>query len=158
MARAIVIGIGNQFRGDDAVGLEVVRRLHDNLPPGLEAVQTEADGARLMQIWFGYDTVLLVDCVVSGQPVGTWIRLDAVTQQIPTRFFRSSSHLFGVAEAVEMSRALKQLPKKMIVYGVEGVRFDLGDEFSPEVRKTLEELVIEIRHELAQTVAHSANR
>ncbi len=158
MDRAIVIGIGSQFRGDDAVGLEVVRRLQQDLPPDVEAVQTEADGATLMQIWAGYDSVILVDCVVSGQTVGTRIRLDAVTQQLPTRFFRSSSHLFGLAEAVEMSRALKQLPKRMIVYGVEGARFDLGDQFSPEVKTTLEELVAEIRRELVQAVACSTSR
>lgn len=151
--RAIVIGIGNQFRGDDAVGLEVIRRLREDLPPGVDAIQTEADGATLMQIWAGYDTVILVDCVVSGQTVGTRIRLDAVAQQLPTRFFRSSSHLFGVAEAVEMSRALKQLPKRMIVYGVEGVRFELGDQFSPEVKRGLGELVAEIRLDLVQIAA-----
>ena len=48
--------------------------------------------------------------------------LDARTSRLPMGQFRCSTHALGVAEAIELARALDRLPRKLIVFGIEGIR------------------------------------
>lgn len=146
--RALVVGVGNEYRGDDAIGFAVVRRLRDDLTAFPELFEFEGDGVGLMQLWEGYDTVVLIDCVTANLPAGTIVRLDAAEHKMPTHYFRSSSHLFGVAEAIEMARTLGQLPGKLVVYGIVGQDFEAGCPLSPAVELTIESVVRQIKQEL----------
>ena len=38
----------------------------------------------------------------------------------------SSTHAVGIGEAIELARTLDRLPGRLIVYAVEGHRFDAG--------------------------------
>lgn len=115
----LVIGIGNEFRGDDAIGLLAARDVDALHLPGVRVVESRGDGARLMRMWKGMSTVLLIDAVHSGSPAGTLHRLDASRHPIPATFLCTSSHQFGLAEAIETARALGELPAKVVVIGVE---------------------------------------
>jgi hydrogenase maturation protease len=68
------------------------------------------DGAALMEVWRGEETVIIIDAVKSGALPGTIRRFDARAQPIPKDAFRCSTHAFGVAEAIELARALARLP------------------------------------------------
>lgn len=147
--RVLVVGIGNEYRGDDAVGFAVTRSLRTDLGTSVDIQEFEGDGAGLMQLWAGYDAVIIVDCITARLPVGSVIRLDAATHKVPTHYFRSSSHLFGVAEAVEMARTLGELPPTLLVYGVTGHTFEAGSPLSAEVETSVADVVSQIKRDLA---------
>jgi hydrogenase maturation protease len=77
----------------------------------------------------------VVDAVYSGAPPGTIHRLDASSKEIPRQFFHYSTHALGVTEAVQLARALNQLPPRLIVYGIEGKNFGAGVGLSTEVEQ-----------------------
>jgi hydrogenase maturation protease len=52
---------------------------------------------------------------------------------MPAGSLRYSTHAFGVAEAVEMDRALGGLPRRLTIYGIEGANFAAGEELTAEV-------------------------
>jgi hydrogenase maturation protease len=133
-----IIGLGNEFRGDDAVGLIVAHRLRERLPKSIEIVEHTGDGANLMDAWEGAGRVYLIDAVKSGATVGTIHRLDAGEQPIPTSFFHYSTHAFSLAEAVEVARRLGSLPPFLCIYGIEGAVFDHGAPLSAEVETAAE--------------------
>lgn len=116
----LIIGIGNAYRGDDAVGLHVAQCLKKQAHDHVHVIEESGEGASLMECWKDANSVILIDAVSSGAKPGTIHRLDAHTQPIPTNFFHYSTHAFGVAEAIELSRALNQMPRRLIVYGIEG--------------------------------------
>lgn len=138
MKRAVVVGLGNPYRGDDAAGLAVVARLHGRVPAGVELVECEREATRLLDTWAGRDAAILVDAVASGAAVGTVHRFDASAQPLPARVFRGSTHAFGLADAVELGRALQTLPTTVIVHGVEGRAFAAGEELSSAVASAVE--------------------
>ena len=146
----LVIGIGNQFRGDDAVGLTVARRVQEASPNGVTVREESGGGTALMETWQGADTVILVDAVSSGAPPGTIHRLDAQAQPIPARFFHYSTHAFGLAEAVELARALNRLPQRLVVYGIESKMFAAGAPLSPEVEAAAWQVVQRVLQELQE--------
>ena len=133
----VFIGVGNPFRSDDGAGIAVVRRLRGEIPPGVKVQEESGDGTELLEAWEGADCVILVDAVQSGAPPGTIHRLDARTEKLPTWFSHSSTHSFGVAEAIELARSMGELPEKLIVYGIEGLDFSAGTELSPEVAEVV---------------------
>lgn len=71
--RILIAGLGNIFFGDDAFGVEVVRRLSARpLPPEVRVVDFGIRGLDLTYALLdGYETVILVDAVPRGQPPGT---------------------------------------------------------------------------------------
>jgi hydrogenase maturation protease len=144
----LIIGLGNEYRHDDAVGLVAVRRLKGAAPEHVRVLEESGEGTALMESWKGADAVILIDALHSGAKAGTVRRLDAHRQPIPTGLFRYSTHAFGVAESVELARALGQLPPRLIVYGIEGTNFEAGLGLSPEVEKAVPKAVERVLGEL----------
>jgi hydrogenase maturation protease len=144
----LLIGIGNDYAGDDAVGHVVVRELKTIEGDNLQILEESGEGAGLIEAWKGADLVIIVDAVRSGGIAGTIHRFDAVVQPIPSNIFHYSTHAFSVAEAIELARALHQLPDRLIVYGIEGKNFESGTELSLEAKRAVGEVVHRIRQEL----------
>jgi len=131
--KILVIGIGNDFRCDDKIGLDVVRVLREKNIPKIKILEESGEGISLMEIWKNAESVFLIDAVSSNAEPGTIHRIDVHQQKIPKSFFHSSTHQFGVAEAVEISRVLKHLPTQLIIYCIEGKNFSMGTDVTPAV-------------------------
>jgi hydrogenase maturation protease len=61
-----IIGIGNEYRQDDGVGVFAARKLRELLPPGINVREESGEGARLMDAWDGFSCVILIDAVNTG--------------------------------------------------------------------------------------------
>ena len=131
--RRVVVGVGNALRGDDAVGIAVAERLRDRVPTDVDVVECEQEPTRLLDAWGGADLAVVVDACASGGAPGTVHRFDVSDHSLPARVFRSSTHAFGVGDAVELARALGLLPGRLVVYGVEGEDFASGAGLSRSV-------------------------
>ena len=147
----LIIGIGVEYRGDDAIGLVVARRLKEHFADSFTVLEKSGAGAALMEAWRGVETVIIIDAVMSGAEPGTIHRLDAKTQPLPKGAFRCSTHAFGVAEAIELSRVMDEFPQSMMVIGIEGKNFAAGFGLSPEVEKAAYEAVRQVFAEAAQS-------
>jgi len=73
MSQILVAGIGNIFKGDDAFGVEVARRLAQSpLPAGVKVVDFGIRGIDLTYALLdGYDAAILVDTAQRGAAPGT---------------------------------------------------------------------------------------
>jgi hydrogenase maturation protease len=140
-ARILVIGVGNEYRSDDAVGLVAAQRLRQLSLGNVTVIEASGEGTDLMESWKGADIVIIVDAASSGAKPGTIHRIDARAQRIPTGLLRYSTHAFGVGEAVELARAMNRLPSCMVVYGIEGERFDEGTVLSRAVQGSVDTVV-----------------
>ena len=134
-AKLLIIGVGNSYRSDDGIGISVLHRLREQVPGEIRTLEATGEGTALMESWKDAAAVIMVDAVRSGAPPGTIHRLDAHAGQIPKRFFHYSTHAFGIAEAIELSRALGLLPRRLVVYGIEGKSFAAGVGLSTEVEQ-----------------------
>jgi hydrogenase maturation protease len=128
-----VIGIGNPLRGDDAIGLFVARRVHELADPRVEVLELEGEPARLIDAWQGAGLAVVVDAVRSEATAGKVMRIDATAEPLPPSLSASSTHALGLGDAIEIARALNRLPPRLIVYAIEGTRFEAGSEVSPAV-------------------------
>jgi hydrogenase maturation protease len=150
---AVVVGVGNAFRGDDGAGLAVVESLRPRVPAGVEVVSCEQEPSRLIDAWQGADAALVVDAVQSGADPGTVQRFDASREPLPGRVFRSSTHAFTVGEAIELARALGTLPPRVLVYAVEGHAFQAGEGLTEPVETAVEAAAKAILEDLRRLAA-----
>ena len=90
---------------------------------GVSVIEHDGEGTSLLDAMDTWERVFVVDAVHAGGEVGTIYQLDANDTVLPTGFGTRSTHAFGVAEAVEMGRALGRLPSKLTVFGIEGGDF-----------------------------------
>jgi hydrogenase maturation protease len=142
----LLLGIGNGFRKDDGLGPEVLKRLQQAKLQSVELQTQSGEGSSLMAAWQGYEQVLLVDAVCSGAQAGTLFELEASEQPIPSRFFHYSTHAFSVAEAIEMAKALGELPRSLTLFGIEGADFGSGTGLSQIVLAALPELFMRVQN------------
>jgi hydrogenase maturation protease len=135
--KALVVGIGNAFRGDDAAGLAVARVMRQEQPAGVVILELDNNITALIDSLAGYDIVMIIDATHSGSPPGTIHRIDTSETPLLETGITRSTHGMTVGSMLELARAQQLLPKKVLVYGIEGKQFDHGAPLTPEVEKAV---------------------
>jgi hydrogenase maturation protease len=146
--RRVLLGVGNAYRSDDGVGLVVAERVRSRVPAGVEVTLCEQEASRVIDAFEGADAAVIVDAVASGGEPGELHRFDAAAAPVPARAFGSSTHAFGVGQAIELARALGKLPPAVVVIGVEGQRFVAGEGLSAPVEAAVEPAAEAVLREL----------
>jgi hydrogenase maturation protease len=139
----VIIGIGNDYRRDDAAGLLVARELRQRVQQKIDEGKVrvlECTGAslELIDLWAGANLVILVDAVSSGADPGTIYQFQLGSRPLPSYMFHYSTHDFNVADAIEFARMLGKLPPHLVVYGIECVDFDQGRGLSEDAALAVE--------------------
>jgi hydrogenase maturation protease len=132
-ARALVIGVGNSWAGDDAAGIVVARALRGRLPAGVALIEHEGEPTALLDRWDAAGLAVVVDATSGGGPAGAVRTFDATDTPLPAGMAGTSTHAFSVAQAVELARTLGRLPRKLVVVGIEGRSFEAGAVPGPAV-------------------------
>ena len=135
--KALVVGIGNDLRGDDDAGLAVARMMKREQPAGVSIVELNNDVTALIDHLPGFDVAMIIDATQSGSPPGTIHRFDASTIPLPETPSTRSTHGMTVGSVLELARIQQQLPKKVLVYGIEGKQFSHGSSLTAEVGRAV---------------------
>lgn len=155
MSLVRVIGVGSYF-GDDQIGLEVINLINKQK----DIVQTSSKTLtfaycyqpqiELLDLMRGAEIVFLVDAVKSGQEIGTIHRLE--NESIYEKNNRFSTHDMGVAQILQLGKVLNDLPKKIVLYGIEIDQikgFDLSEQVLKTAKnKLLKSLIKELKETL----------
>jgi hydrogenase maturation protease len=144
----LVIGLGNDHRGDDGSGLAVARALRSRLEGRARVEECASGGIALLELWRDADHVLVVDAVKSGAAAGTVHRFDAGDGFSPGLHAATSTHGLSLAEAVALGRGLGCLPRHLVVYGIEAENVEVGDGLTPPVAHGVREAAERIAAEL----------
>lgn len=141
----VVIGVGNPYRRDDAVGLLVADAIAQR---GGRSVQSDGEPAGLMLAWEDADLAVIVDAVVCEPSTPGRIHRTAT---VPSAHGRTSSHGLGIPEAVALATALDRMPRRLVVYAVEAADVSLGTGLSEVVAQAVPALVDQVLNELDAT-------
>ena len=137
-----IIGIGNDFRSDDAAGLLVARKLKE-LYPDFDIIESDGNGVDLLSIFQEYDKVIIIDAAIANNPedVGQ-IKEIKVTPDFNFSDLKIySSHSFSLLEALKMGKQLSILPEELYLYLILSKNFSFGQEISEAVKKASEKIL-----------------
>lgn len=138
--KVLVIGLGNPDRGDDGIGAVVAHELIGRLPPDVAVIARRGDLMSLVEDWNGFEAMVCVDATAPSGVPGRIRRLDLNSTELPRNLTFTSSHAFGLAEAIELARALQLAPRQIVVYAIEGGSFETGAPLTPAVAAAAREV------------------
>ncbi len=133
-----IVGIGNRFRGDDAVGLLTVQSLSGKVPAEIKRVELEGDQTCLLELMQTTDVMIIVDAIQSSAPAGTTFRIDASSAPLPRDFHAFTTHSMDSVQAIELARTMNRLPKEVIIYGIVGKDFCYTEKLSQQMEESIE--------------------
>ena len=145
--RLLVLGLGNDILCDDAIGLHVVRELRRRLAAStnIEVMETAEMGLSLLDFIVGYEALVLVDAVQTGQaPPGFLHELDGSDlKALPG----GSPHFLGVGEMLALGRKLGlKMPDQVRIFAIEVADpFTVSTQMTPTLEQALPGLVAHVR-------------
>ncbi len=137
--KTLLVGLGNPILGDDGVGWKVIEQVQANLEN--RALNVDLDclslgGLSLMERMIGYERVILVDALATGQnPAGSVrvIPLEALPN--PSVGHSASAHDVSLLTALQTAKSMGlPVPQNVEVVAIETDRvYDFSEELSPAV-------------------------
>ena len=119
--RMLVLGLGNPFLTDDAVGLLVTQKVRDILPAGLnvEVRQGSVAGFDLLDTLCGFQRVIVVDAIktADGTP-GSVYRL--TPEDLPASERLAAAHEISLPTALSLGRLMGvEMPAEVVIVAIE---------------------------------------
>ena len=155
--KTVVVGMGNPILSDDGIGIRVVRELKLRVPEA-DIVELGAGGIRLLDVLPGFERVLIVDAMVTGNlACGKFRRFSLAELQSKTARTCNTLcvHDMDLPTAMALGRlAGLDLPAEVVIWGVEAADVEnFGETLSPAVEAAVpivvEEMVCELLREKA---------
>lgn len=137
-----IIGVGNEFRSDDGIGLQIVRELKKSYPQ-LTISECDGNGVELLSLFQGNDLLIITDAAFTQQDekVGDIIQLKLDETVNLSDYNVYSSHSFGLIEALRLGKVLNIIPNETFLYLVLAKNFSYGNSISEQVKKSIEKII-----------------
>jgi hydrogenase maturation protease len=148
VAQAVVIGVGNEFRRDDAAGPAVVALLNGQVPEGVTLTVSDGEPTRLIEAWAGFPLAIVVDAVRAGPPVPGRLHRLVLGDSVTELGGQVSSHGLGLGDAIGLGRALDRMPGTLIVHAVEAGDLGQGAGLTPAVAAVIGTLASAVLRDL----------
>ncbi|MET0765944.1 MAG: hydrogenase maturation protease [Blastococcus sp.] len=146
--RAVVIGVGNEFRQDDGVGPSAVALLRSRVVPGLRLIDSDGQPTQLLDAWANAELAIVVDAARSEPPAPGRIHRLLLRPASSSTVAGVSTHGLGLADTVALAEVLGRAPRRLVVFGVEAARTGYGRDLTPDVRAALPRVVDAVLAEL----------
>lgn len=139
--KKLIIGIGNEYCGNDALGIIIAQRLKESFPD--YDLKTGAfSGIDFLEAIEEVDEVIVIDTILKPDlPIGSLIELKIEDFAGLKNF--SYLHSMNLTNAVELGRQLNiNLPQKIKIFGiVVDKKGEIGEEISPGLNDSLDKII-----------------
>jgi hydrogenase maturation protease len=153
--KTLIIGLGNPILGDDGVGWKVAQEVERQLPssvPDPSSVVVECfslAGISLMEQMIGYERVILIDSLNTGQhPQGTVVTFALNELADLTYGHSASAHDLSLKNALKLGRSMNaNLPEDQQVHivAIEAEHiYDFGETLTPTIEKAVPGAIEEV--------------
>ncbi len=140
----LILGIGNEYCGNDALGIIIARRLKQKIPD-YNLLTGAFTGIDFLEAIENYDEVIVIDSIYAPEfKPGTvrQIKLEEFAGFMGLSFI----HSMNLATAIEVGRQLQfPLPEKMKIFGITVDRKGMiGEQPDPEIIKEIDQIAEKI--------------
>jgi len=146
--RLLVLGVGNELKGDDAAGIEFARQLKRQIGLSSEINIIEAGLAPESFTWvirkFHPSHILIVDAAQMGMPPGS----ARIVEKGEIAGFSFSTH--NLSLSILVSYIKKEFNSEVVIVGIEPSNLELGEKISKPVLDAVERLIETLRQVLSE--------
>lgn len=150
MRRLLIYGVGNPYRCDDRIGLEIAKILNEKISKKNITIRSGSiDGMAMLDEIMGFDKVIFVDSIKThdGTP-GDIYRISV--EQLQENRDLSSSHGIDFLTAVRLGQKFGyKMPEHVVVFAIEiEDNESYKEECTEKVRSSIPETVEKIIEEI----------
>jgi hydrogenase maturation protease len=136
---------------DEGLGVAALHRIEERyrLPAEVQVIDGGVMGLDLLPYLTPQTHMLMIDCLQTGAPPGTIVRLDGadiITKMQP----KMSMHQVGLQEMLALASFQGSLPERVVVWGMVPQTFVARVGLSPLVEERLDALVDAVILELRE--------
>lgn len=138
----LVMGVGSILMTDEGIGIRAVEELQKRyrFPENVEILDGGTSGIELLSYISGRDYLIIIDAIKSGNPAGTVLKVEG--EDVPAQFrTRISPHQLGISDLLAAASLTGEMPKQLVLFGIEPKEIVLGIGLSREVRTGLDHLI-----------------
>lgn len=152
--KTLIIGLGNPLLGDDGVGWRVAEQVREQIAdPTIEVDFHAGGGLSLMERLIGYERVIIIDAVNTGNAQGTVSSFRIEDLPNGAALHLASAHETDLHTALQVGRRMGAvLPNKILVVGIESQQvYDFSQVLSPMVERAVPQaaqLVAQLMHQV----------
>ncbi|MDD5760005.1 MAG: HyaD/HybD family hydrogenase maturation endopeptidase [Desulfobulbaceae bacterium] len=148
---AIILGVGNILLGDEGIGIRVVEELENrfSFPEEIMILDGGTAGIELLRYIEGRDLLIIIDAMRADLEPGTVFKVEG--DDVAKRFMtKISPHQIGLSDLLAAGILSDNIPKHIILFGVEPEQMKTGITLSNIVEASLEKIIAAILDELAK--------
>ena len=145
----LVLGIGNVLLTDEGIGVRALNELERRytFPENVELLDGGTAGIELLRHIRNRDYLIIIDAMKFNQEPGTVSRVEG--NDVPAAFrTRISPHQLGLSDLLAAAMLTDELPKNLVLFGVEPESLDIGLDLTDAVEASLDELIGALIEEL----------
>jgi hydrogenase maturation protease len=159
LMKTLVLGLGNELYGDDAVGIHVIRKLREEFEKpektaewldDVELEECSLSGLALLEVIVDYDTLIIIDTLKKEKPLTGKIHLpeEKDLRHIPG----PSPHYVSIPQSIELGKKLGlQVPSRIKIIAVEAKnQYNLGEGLTEEMTESIPAIVKEVKKVLQE--------
>ncbi len=140
IGRVVVIGLGNRFRRDDAVGVTAAAALEELALPGVEVAADIVDPLTLLDLWSGARLAIIIDAAIATDTTAGRVRCCGLDELVSAAD-RLSSHSVDIGRAYALGQELGRAPKELRICIVEVADTGHGLGMTPDVERAVPQVV-----------------
>ncbi len=147
--KVLVLGVGNVLMRDEAIGVRAVEELGKRyrFPENVELLDGGTSGIELLRYICDQDLLIILDAIRAGYPPGTVLRVEG--EDVPAQFrTHISPHQLGISDLLAAAMISDQMPKSLLLFGIEPKEVVMGLGLSDEVKAGMERLINIVLDEL----------
>lgn len=138
--KIVLVGIGNQFRKDDYLGLYIIKKLKKKVPfsSSLLFIECETIPENYLQNIIDFDPthILLIDAAILGLKAGSFKLIEY--HQIEN-FYSISTHMLPIVIFCEY--LVKNTNAKVCLLAIQPINTDFGKGLTLEIKKSSDKIV-----------------
>ena len=140
MVTTLVIGYGNDLRGDDAIGQQVAKAIKHCRLSSVQSIAIHQLTPELAAPLANVKLAIFVDACINSQSSQVQVQL-----LLPSELNTINTHISNPRSLLALSQMLygHSLPAWLVT--VPGVNFELGDRISPIAEKGIQIAIFKIR-------------
>ncbi|WP_170932729.1 HyaD/HybD family hydrogenase maturation endopeptidase [Desulfosporosinus sp. FKB] len=138
-----ILGLGNSIRQDEGVGIHLLERLRNDLPPEIVLLDGGTDGLRLLEFVENTKRLIVLDAVEAGKKPGEVVvwRGDDVPKYTSNKL---SVHQMNFAEVLYWAGFQGCSPDEIVVIGVQPENLDWGTELTETLQRSIPEALNQV--------------
>jgi len=145
----LVLGVGNVLLTDEGIGVRTINELQRRyiFSDNVELMDGGTAGIELLRFIQNRSHLIIIDAMRWSKPSGTVMRIEG--DEVPAVFrTRISPHQLGLSDLLAAALLTDDLPKHLVLFGVEPESIGTGLDLSPVVEASLDKLLQAVTDEL----------